>query len=363
MRKPYAIRAAVPALALMVVPLVGCGSSEEGPRANASNAPADVSSLPNPYMTHRNWGVLPEGRAWGRVSGVGIDPNGVDVWVFERCGGDNCVRSDLPTVLRFRTDGALLASFGADMFVRPHGMHVDREGNVWVTDGRVAREAEIAEAPDARRKGNQVVKFSPRGEVLMVLGTPGETGAPPAALDQPNDVIVAPNGEILVSEGHSAEGANRISRFAPDGTYLGSFGGPGSGPGQFNVPHAMAFDSQGRLFVADRGNSRIQIFGPDYSFLVEWRQFGRPNDVFIDRDDTMYVLDSESGDERNPGVRRGVYIGSARDGSLRAYIPPHANDTPYGTIGEGIAVDAAGNIFVGEVSIDGMTMFMPMGRM
>jgi sugar lactone lactonase YvrE len=361
MSKCCAGRAAPFALGFVAFALAACGT-EDAPQASDPGA-GDVASLPNPYMTHRNWGVLPAGRAWGRVSGVAIDPTGVDIWVFERCGGDDCVTSDAPAVLRFRTDGALLASFGADMFVRPHGMHVDRDGNVWVTDGRTAREAEIAQTPDAARKGNQVVKFSPQGEVLLVLGTPGTRGDPPAALDQPNDVIVAPSGEILVSEGHSAQGANRISRFAPDGTFLGSFGGPGAAPGQFNVPHAMAFDSQGRLFVADRGNSRIQIFGPDYRFVAEWRQFGRPNDVFIDRDDTMYVLDSESGDERNPAMRRGIYIGSARDGSLRAYIPPHPNDTPYGTMGEGIAVDAHGNIFVGEVSLGGMTMFMPMGRM
>jgi sugar lactone lactonase YvrE len=313
-------------------------------------------------MVHRNWGELPEGREWGRVSGVYVDPAGETVWAFERCGGDNCVASDDPTVLRFTSSGELLTSFGADMFVRPHGMYVDDDGNVWVTDGRAAREAELQEAPDAANKGQQVVKFSPDGEVLLVLGTPGVTGDPPEALNQPNDVIVAPNGEILVSEGHSYDGPHgRISRFAPDGTYLGSFGEYGSGPGQFIVPHGMAFDSQGRLFVATRGNNRIDIFGPapDYEYIESWYQFGRPNDVFIDDDDTMYVLDSESGDERNPGYRRGIYIGSARDGTLTAWVPPHEGRPPYGTIGEGIAVDAAGNVYVGEVSVDGMTMFMP----
>ena len=335
--------------------------SDAGAGASASSDDLDPAGLPNPYMTHRDWGVLPEGREWGRVSGVYIDPDGEDIWVFERCGGDNCVTSDDPTVLRFATDGSLLVSFGADMFVRPHGMYVDQDGNVWVTDGRAAREAELQEAPDAAHKGNQVVKFSPEGEVLMVLGTPGMTGAPPDALDQPNDVIVAPNGEILISEGHSYQGPHgRISRFDSDGTFLGSFGEFGSGPGQFNVPHAMAFDSQGRLFVADRGNNRIQIFDEHYNVVEEWRQFGRPNDVFIDDNDVMYVLDSESGDERNPGMLRGLYIGSARDGSIQAFVPAHETDSPYGTIGEGVTLDAAGNIFIAEVSINGMTMFMRM---
>ncbi len=371
MSVPTRIRGSAILLAITLT-ATACGPASDSD-AEASSTSASASEmaaatemlepigLPSPYMTHRNWGVLPQGREWGRVSGVYIDPLGESVWVFERCGADNCVTSDVPTVLRFATNGTLLASFGADMFVRPHGMYVDQEGNVWVTDGRAAREAELQEAPDAAKKGNQVVKFSPEGEVLMVLGTPGTTGEPPDALNQPNDVIVAPNGEILVSEGHSAQGPHgRISRFSSDGTFLGSFGEHGSGPGQFRVPHAMAFDSQGRLFVADRGNSRIQVFDAQYNFVDEWDQFGRPNDVFIDAADTMYVLDSESGDERNPGMRRGVYIGNARDGSLKAFIPPHETDSPYGTIGEGVTVDADGNIFVGEVSISGMTMFMAM---
>ena len=365
--------ATLASLSLMIT--AGCGTdTEAAPEETAAGAEAaevvDLASmepigLPNPYMAHRNWGVLPQGRTWGRVSGVGVDPAGETVWVFERCGGDNCVESDDPTVLRFTAHGELLTSFGADMFVRPHGMYIDADGNVWVTDGRAARPEELAAAPDAANKGNQVVKFSPEGDVLMVIGTPGASGEPPAALDQPNDVIVAPNGEILISEGHSAEGPHgRISRFAADGTFLGTIGEFGSGPGQFRTPHAMAFDSQGRLFVADRGNSRVQVFDPSYNFVAEWRQFGRPNDVFIDEDDTMYVLDSESGTEENPGMRRGIYIGSAQTGELTAFVPSHMEgDSPYGTIGEGITVDAAGNVFVGEVSLNGMTHFMPMGGM
>ena len=216
-------------LAITLVATSACGTETDAGNISSETRPEDVSStvtldpstLPNPYVTHRDWGVLPEGRDWGRVSGVYIDPDGEHIWVFERCGGDNCVTSDDPTVLRFATDGTLVAAFGADMFVRPHGMYVDPEGNVWVTDGRAAREAELQEAPDAARKGNQVVKFSADGEVLMVLGTPGTTGEPPEALNQPNDVIVAPNGEILVSEGHSAQGPHgRISRFSSDGTFL-----------------------------------------------------------------------------------------------------------------------------------------------
>ena len=355
MRVPVLTRAST-ILPLIIMVMTGCGSDGDTETfLQASMSPADA------YMTHRNWGVLPDGREWGRVSGIYIDPNGRDIWVHERCGGDNCIDSKDPPVMRFDTEGNLLASFGADMFVRPHGLYVDDEGNVWATDGRAARPAELERAAGAAQKGNQVVKFSPMGEVLMVLGTPGKTGFPPDALDQPNDVIIAPNGEILVSEGHSYEGpAGRISRFRADGVFLDSFGEFGSGPGQFSIPHAMAFDSENRLFVVDRGNNRIQIFTENYEYIGSWYQFGRPNDIFIGEDDTIYVIDSESGDERNPGFRRGIYIGDATDGSIKGFVPAHETDGPHGTIGEGVIVDDSGNIFVGEVSLSGMTMFMPM---
>ena len=161
-------------LALLAMVMTGCGSGGDTETfSQASMAPADS------YMTHRNWGILPDGRAWGRVSGIYIDPNGRDIWVHERCGGDDCIDSKDPPVMRFDTEGSLLTSFGADMFVRPHGLYVDGEGNVWATDGRAARPAELERAPGAAQKGNQVVKFSPTGEVLMVLGTPGKTGVPP----------------------------------------------------------------------------------------------------------------------------------------------------------------------------------------
>jgi streptogramin lyase len=359
-------------LVFLVVAVSSCagepgetGATPDGGDESESAQSVDLASLrpvglPDPYERQRDWGMLPEGREWGRVSGIYPDPAGATIWVFERCGGDNCVTSDDPAVLRFSPDGTLLGSFGADMFVRPHGMYVDDQGNVWVTDGRGARDAELEAAPDAAEKGNQVVKFSPEGEVLMVLGTPGVAGDPPVALNQPNDVIVAPSGEILVAEGHSYNGPHgRISRFSPDGAFLGTIGEYGDGPGQFIVPHGMAFDSQGRLFVATRGTNRIDIFGPDWEYVDSWDQFGRPNDVFIDDDDTMYVLDSESGDERNPGFRRGLYIGNARDGSVTAFVPPHEERPPLGTIGEGVAVDADGNVYVGEVSVDGVTKFTP----
>jgi len=322
---------------------------------------AQPVGLPNPYDVMRSWGDVPPGReAWGRVSGVDMDPDGVHMWVAERCGGDVCLGSDVPVVLEYAPDGTLVKSFGKGIFMRPHGMDVDPAGNVWVTDVRSPRPEELEAHPGDAHKGNQVVKFSPDGDVLMVLGTPGEAGDPAdGKLNQPNDVVVAPNGDIYVSEGHGPSGPGRISRFSADGTFLGSFGEPGEGPGQFRVPHALAIDGQGHLFVADRSNSRVQVFDLDGNFVAEWHQFGRPSDVFVSDDEHLLTVDYESGDERNPGQRRGVYIGDAVTGEVTAFVPGHqVEDEPLGMAGEGIVMAADGTLYAGEVVLNGMTKYV-----
>lgn len=348
--------------------LHGCGpASDEGGAPEAGAAEAAVTAemrpagLPNPYEVVRNWGESPPGRTWGRVSGVGLDPDGEHLWVAERCGGDVCIGTDVPVVLRYAPDGTLTRSFGGGIFMRPHGLHVDSAGNVWVTDVRSPNAEELGEHPGEARKGHQVVKFDPEGHVLLVLGTPGEAGDPAEGrLNQPNDVVTAPNGDIYVSEGHSGGGAvARISRFAADGAYLGSWGEPGEGPGQFRTPHALALDGEGRLYVADRGNSRVQVFDLEGRFLTEWRGLGRPSDVFVTGDGRVLTVDYESGDERNPGYRRGVYIGDLRTGEPTAFIPAHPRPTdPLGTAGEGIVMAADGSIYAGEVVLGGMTKYM-----
>ena len=140
----------------------------------------------------------------------------------------------------------------------PHGFHVDRDGNVWVSDT-------VAEGG----KGQTVMKFSPDGKLLMTLGKPGVTGDATStdAFDQPTDIYVAPNGDIFVSQGHGARPTDRVFKFSKDGTYIKSWGKRGSGPGEFNTPHQLQMDSAGRLFVADRVNNRIQIFDQDGNFL------------------------------------------------------------------------------------------------
>jgi sugar lactone lactonase YvrE len=351
--------------ALLIISVVACqGDVRAGESPSAAELAADrpVTELPNPFSTMlRPWGQHPEGLEWGQVSAVDIDRDGRHVWVADRCGASACVGSDRAVVHRLDPQGNVVTRFGASMFIRPHGVHVDRDGNVWVTDHMNARPEQLQEHPDAAGRGQQVFKFSPQGEVLLALGTAGEPGDPPERLNNPTAVIVAPDGTIFVAEGHSnANPPGRISIFSSDGTFIRSFGRFGEGPGEFRTPHGLAFDSQGRLFVADRGNNRIQLFDQQGNFLEELKQYGRPNDVFIDRNDVLYAIDSESGDERNEGYVRGIYVGNARTGELTGWIPPHPSASgPHGTHGEGVALDADGNLYVAEVSIRGMTKYMP----
>ncbi len=324
----------------------------------AQPAGQPVNDRPNPYRAVDDWAKLPEGRAWGSTSAVDIDPDGASVWVAERCGANSCAGSTLPVVLKFDAAGRLVTSFGAGMFIFPHGIHVDREGNVWVTDARAATPKELEQFPDAKGKGHVVVKFSPTGQVLLTLGTPGVAGDPPHALNEPCDVVTAPNGDIFVADGHSGQNANaspgtvaRIVKFDKTGKFLKAWGRLGSAPGEFRTPHGLAFDSQGRLFVADRGNVRIQIFDQEGRFLEEWKQFSRLSGIFIDKHDILYGADSESNSRTNPGWKRGIRIGSARDGQVHYFIPdPVVDADKAATSGaEGVAADAAGNVYGAEV--------------
>ncbi len=325
--------------------------------AVAQSGSGPTNDLPNPYQSTDGWAKMPTGRQWGATSSIDLDPDGKSIWVAERCGSDSlnprylprsCADSELPVVLKFNSDGILVRSFGGGLFALPHGFHVDRNGNVWVTD------APFVQGGGSATKGHQVIKFSPDGEVLLRLGVPGETGNDERHFNMPSDVITAPNGDIFVADGHGGDSNARIVKFAPDGTFIRAWGEAGSGPGQFNAPHGLAMDSQGRLFVADRGNSRIQIFDQDGNFLDEWRQFSRLSGIYIDKNDILYGVDSESNRSRGRGeVRRGIRIGSARTGVVTAFIPDpaDANDGPLSgsSGGEGVVADADGVIYTAEV--------------
>jgi DNA-binding beta-propeller fold protein YncE len=343
-----------------------------GPPEHAKVTP--VNHLPNPYETVRNWGTLPAGRTWGSVSAVDVDPDGKHIWAGDRCGTNSCAGSTLDPIVKLDPSGKVVAAFGAGQIIWPHGMDVDRQGNVWVADARVATAAELKQFPNAAGKGNTVIKFSPQGKVLLTLGTPGVAGDPPKAFTEPNDVLVAPDGSIFVAEAHNAQfldkpdqpGAiGRISKFAADGKYIKSWGTFGFGTGEFRGPHSLAMDSQGRLFVADRGNRRIQIFDQEGKHLATWYQFSRISGLHIDGNDTLYAIDSESDDNYNPGWRKGLRVGSARTGEVWFFTPEHMSARAsgmggYGSMGEGVTVDAQGNVYAGEVGpVQGLTKFIP----
>jgi DNA-binding beta-propeller fold protein YncE len=282
------------------------------------------NSQPNPYRTIENYLQLPEGRTMGSSSAIDIDRAG-NIWVADRCAANSCVGSQLAPVMKFDSKGKLLSSFGAGMFVFPHGITIDPDGNVWVSDGQ-----------GRGGKGHQVIKFSPDGKVLMTLGKAGEAGDGPDQFNQPSAVAFGRNGDIFVADGHGGNTNARIVKFTKDGKFIKTWGKKGTGPGEFDAPHALAFDSKGRLFVADRGNSRIQIFDQDGAFIDQWTQFSRPSGIFIDKNDVIYVSDSESREKA---------------GYVVAFIPdtdpdPEAKAT---TGAEGVVADVSGAIYGAEV--------------
>lgn len=297
---------------------------------------------PNPYRTVEGvWAPLPDGRQWGSTSLVEVSPDGETIWAVDRCGENTCVgHDDLDVVFQFDKDGNMLKRWGAGMFVWPHGIDVDDDGNVWIADARGEGD-----------RGHQVIKFSSDGDVLMRLGTAGVAGRTQSTFDQPNDVLVAPNGDIFVGDGHPGNGNNRIVKFSSDGTYLMEWGETGSAPGQFRTPHALAMDSQGLLYVGDRSNRRIQVFEQDGTFVRDFYNFGRASGVAIDGDDNIYVADSESNYRRNGGYKRGIRVANISDLRIFAFIPdPEPNQDNSGTsAAEGVAVDNEGNVYGAEV--------------
>jgi sugar lactone lactonase YvrE len=360
---------------LLVVPVL----------AVAQDAGQPTNDAPNNYTTMKDYFKLPEGRTWGSTSAVDIDKDGTSIWVAERCGANSCLdratgkMSELPTVLKFDASGKLVKSFGAGLLIFPHGIHVDKDGNVWVTDGQddapvpargtgagrgaapgaeggraAAPAGPIGPRPGATH-GNQVFKFSPDGKVLLTLGKPGGA-ASPDYFYQPNDVITSSNGDIFVSEGHGA-GNNRVLKFDKTGKFIKEWGKLGTGPGDFDQPHALAFDSKGLLYVGDRNNNRVQVFDQNGTYVKEYKQWSRPSGIFI-KNDILYSADSESGSvSRNHyGWQRGLRWGAIKDGKIVGFIPdPETGtnkDTPaFGgtSAAEGVAVDKNGNIYGAEV--------------
>jgi streptogramin lyase len=325
-------------LRVALVTLVAACAFSAAPGASAQN------HAPNPYRTIEGWAKLPDGREWGSTSAVYPAPDGRHIWVAERCGANLCVDSDDDPVMLFDESGNLVRSFGAGLIAWPHGIFVDADGNVWIADA-------VGYAPVPAGWGHVIYKFSDEGELLMTLGKKGVAGDGHDTFNKPSAVLVAPDGDIFVADGHDEGGNNRIVKFSADGEFIKEWGSAGQADGQFIDPHALAMDSQGRLFVGDRGNSRIQIFDQEGAHLATWTQFGRPSGLYIDANDVLYSADSESNASRNQGFKRGIRIGSAKDGFVDAFIPdPEPDQDNSGTsAAEGVAVDAAGNVYGAEV--------------
>ena len=356
---------------LIVVWVALQGSSVHGQQRGGTPQTDKVQSVnngPNPYRVVRDWAQLNlEARPWGGSNGVAVDGDGKSVWATDRCSPGTvpgCLGTKANSVHHFDESGKEIRSFGGGMFAWPHGIHVDRDGNVWVTDARAASPDELTKFPGEGNKGSVVVKFSPEGKILMTLGKPGVRGNPPDALTDPTDVVTDPrNGDVYVAESHTdvtdPNLIGRISVFDKNGKFLRFIGKTGTGPGEFRTPHALEFDSQGRLIVADRHNHRIQILTKEGKFVGEYDDFGRTGGLAIDKNDVIYTADSESTERVHPGWQRGIRIGSLRDGKVTMFIPPHAvPNSPDGAMGEGIAVDAAGTVYTAEAQLRGVTKYV-----
>ena len=280
-----------------------------------SAVPSAQPSAGGPYRLVPGWGTLPDGASWGEVPGMAIDANG-RIYAFHRSE---------PPIVELDANGRILKRWGEKLFAWPHGIRVDRFGHLWITDGQARNGI-----------GQQVFKYSSDGTLLMTLGTKGVRGEGPDTFGGPCDVAVAANGDIFVADGHFNA---RVVKFSKDGTFIKAWGKKGAGPGEFNLPHTIVIDSRGRVLVGDRSNNRIQIFDQDGTFLDQWTQFGTPSGMYITPDDTLYVVDYN--------VKKGVFIGSARDGSVKYKLDE--------AVAEGVAVDKDGNIYVGE-TVPGTTL-------
>jgi DNA-binding beta-propeller fold protein YncE len=294
---------------------------------------ADPNAAPNPYKTVENWAQLQAGRKFGQVIKVQVDhSDGKSIWTFDRCGAKECTNSPLAPIQEFDSNGKFVRAFGAGVFSVPHGFYVDREGNVWAGD-QIPRNG----------KGSAVYKFAPDGRLLLTIGHPGVPGNDQDHLSAVSAMVVAPNGDIYVNDGHGQGTNDRIVKFDKNGKFITSWSKHGKAAGEVDTPHGIALDSQGRVYIADRVNNRIQIFDPNGKFIAEWKQFGRPSDVVIDANDMIYVADSQSTEKTNPGFKQGIRIGNVKDGKVTAFIAAAPGETG----AEGVGVDAAGNVYGG----------------
>ena len=300
------------------------------PSASGSAHTLRAQTSANPYRATLGWEKLPEGRTLGIVSGVIPDPDGEHLWILDRCGANQCAGTDLDPILKFDLDGNLVDSFGTGLFAFPHGFALDHEGYLWVTEGGAHGDPRGA-LGESMGMGHQVFKLTRQGEVVMTIGEAGVHGDDETHFNGPSGVAVAANGDIWVADGHRG-GNNRIVKLRPDGTFVlavgGGIGSESREPARFSDPHDIKVDSRGRVLVADRGNSRIQVFDPDGELLFIWTHYGKPSGLFIDRDDILYAGDGLSGDLRTGPPTRGAATSAGRRASASATSRPNRPGSP-----------------------------------
>jgi len=298
----------------------------------AANEP---SASPDAYHVVHGWPVLPEGRSLDIVAGVGVDSHG-NVFVFHRAGRrwpasdtlDTATIADPPVILFDGRTGRELAKWGAHTFAMPHGLSVDPHDNVWTTDVAL----------------NQVFEFSHDGRLLLTLGVRGVAGNDGAHFNRPTKVAFASDGSVYVTDGY---GNSRVVKFSPEGKFLLQWGTKGNGPGQFDLPHGIAVDAKGRVYVADRSNARLQIFDANGRFLHEWKgaSYGRPFDVAIGPDEAVFIADG--GDIPATEPDRSSIVVARPDGSVIERFGRYGAYDGEFYRAHDLAVGTNGNVYVG----------------
>ena len=224
---------------------------------------ADQSDWPRlKYVVDPNWPRLPAGWTFDETPGVAVDAQ-EHVYVLHR--GPH-------SIMEFDKGGNLVRSWGDGVFVRPHGLKFDAEGNLWAVDDQ----------------GHMVVKMDAQGRVRMVLGRKNTKGETKDTFNRPTDIAFAPNGDIYISDGY---GNSRVVKYTRDGQYVTTWGKKGAGEGEFNLPHSVAVDKQGRVYVGDRDNHRMQVFDANGKFITQWKHVGSPWGIVITPDESLFMCD------------------------------------------------------------------------
>lgn len=281
---------------------------------------AETKFPPLPYAIQESWPTLPAGWNFGETPGVATDSRN-HVYVLHR--GPN-------PILEFTPDGRLVRSWGEGLFIRAHAIRIDPQGNIWTVDNDT----------------HQILKMDPSGRVRMVIGRRGQSGENEESFNRPTDIAFAANGSFYITDGYVN---SRVVKFSKDGRYLTAWGKKGRGDGEFDLPHSVAVDPQGRVIVADRENRRIQIFDANGKFLEKWTHVGSPWGLQLMPDGTLFIVDGYNNRVLKTDLKGNVLGAFGRQGRL----PGELNYSHH------IAVDGNGNIYVGEIKNQRVSKFSP----